>query len=315
MGLVSTAGAQTSPAIQKIHCSAVSSCSFSNPVTSGDLLIVSARTTQSFVETSGASWSQSYLQGWYGAYDSLYYATATSAGVVTVQFASAIADISMLEYPGAVLSQQSSQVELCCAQSAPVGPVTTPSNGFLILLINPSAPDIFSVPSFNLADSGGGIVIMDQAVNTGSYSASVPQGHSEAWGAKLFAFTFTAPPAPSIPLAVNTGSTAVYDDATPVLPGPVTVSQLQNPTTTAVIGTISSDTSGNLSGSITVNPNWADANGNLNFVFSLPVVPNLITYPVPVGEFAHGSTGLTINLVLFKQGPLGIKLQTLAVTP
>ena len=128
-------------------------------------------------------------------------------------------------------------------------------------------------------------------------------------------YTSSVPVIPNVVLNINSGSVAVYDDGSPILPGDVLVGQLQTPTSNIGIGTISSDTAGNLSGSITVNTNWVDANGNLTFVFGLPVVPNAVVYPVPVGEFQHGSTGLTINLVLFKQGPLGIKSQTLAVTP
>lgn len=123
------------------------------------------------------------------------------------------------------------------------------------------------------------------------------------------------PPVPSVVLNINSGSSAIYDDASAILPGPVMISQLQNPTTTVGIGTITSDANGNLSGSLTVNPNWTDTNGNLTFLFGLPILPNVISYPVPVGEFQHNSTGLTINLVLFKQGALAIKSQTLAVTP
>jgi len=120
---------------------------------------------------------------------------------------------------------------------------------------------------------------------------------------------------PTVTLGINSFSKAIYDDLSAILPGSITVSQLQNPTSTVGIGTITSDSAGNLSGSLTINPNWIDANGNLIFLFGLPLVPNVISYPVPVGEFQHGSTGLTINLVLFKQGPLAIKSQTLAVTP
>ena len=125
----------------------------------------------------------------------------------------------------------------------------------------------------------------------------------------------TVPPVPNVILAVNSGSTATYDNNTPIMTGTVNVTQQENPTTTVQIGVITSDSSGNLTGSLIVNPNWTDANENLNFIFSIPGIPYAITYPVPVGEFQHGSTGLTINLVLFAAGPLGIHSQTIAVTP
>lgn len=152
-------------------------------------------------------------------------------------------------------------------------------------------------------------------VSAGLNSTSVSWSSSVNWTQGIASFKPVVPPLPAIVLSVNSGSSAVYDDASAILPGPVMISQLQNSTTTVGIGVITSDASGNLSGSLTVNPNWTDANGNLTFLFGLPAVPNVISYPVPVGEFQHNSTGLTINLVLFKQGALAIKSQTLAVTP
>lgn len=121
------------------------------------------------------------------------------------------------------------------------------------------------------------------------------------------------PPPANIPLAINPGSTALYDDGTVILAIPVGV-QEQEGATSVNIGTVSSDASGNLSGAIAVNPNFADASGNLTFIFSIMGIPTSITYIVPVAEFQQGSTGLTLNLVLFKKALL-VKSQTIALTP
>lgn len=116
----------------------------------------------------------------------------------------------------------------------------------------------------------------------------------------------------SVTLSVN--GKAVFDDGTVILPGPLTVSQRQDSTTTFTCGVITSDTSGNLSGSITVNPNFADTNGNVAFIFGIPALPNLITYPAPATEFQQGATGLTLQLVLYRKA-LVVKSQLIAMTP
>ena len=134
-------------------------------------------------------------------------------------------------------------------------------------------------------------------------------------GSAIMAAYETQAPLSSITLGINTGSTAVYDDQTPILPGQIMISQLQSPNSVVGIGTITSDSAGNLTGSISINPNWVDTNGNVTLLYGLPIVPGIISQSWPIGQFQHNSTGLTINLTLFKQGPLAVKSQTIAVTP
>jgi hypothetical protein len=156
--------------------------------------------------------------------------------------------------------------------------------------------------------SSSGVV---SAVATGTANISVLSGG------------FTASTNVTVNLAtavlVINPSVAVFDDGTPVLPGSIVISQLQNPTTTPItvpVGTIVSDSTGHLSGSLQINPNpqFLDANGNVDLVFGLPLFPNLFTYPVPAAEFQQGATGLTLNLVLYKKA-LVVKSQTIAMTP
>lgn len=149
----------------------------------------------------------------------------------------------------------------------------------------------------------------------GPIAGSVTWSSSVSWSQGVVSLKAALPAAANIVLTINSTSNAIYDDATAILPGPVVISQQRTPTSTINIGTITSDFAGNLTGSITVNPNLVDVNGNLTFLFGLPFIPSVVSYPVPVGEFQHGSTGLTINLTIFKQGALAIKSQTLAVTP
>jgi hypothetical protein len=55
-----------------------------------------------------------------------------------------------------------------------------------------------------------------------------------------------------------------------------------------------------LTGTFTINPNYADANGNVSFQFSLPGLANLGQQTMPLVKFQQGSTGFTIKEVLFK---------------
>ena len=127
----------------------------------------------------------------------------------------------------------------------------------------------------------------------------------------------------SVTLTLNTtnntsgkaNSALLFDNGAAILPGPIAISQAAG-STTLPAGTITSDANGNLSGSLTINanPQYLDANGNVVLTFGLSVIPNAITYPVPASEFSHGATGLTLNLILYKNN-LDIKSQTIGFTP
>jgi hypothetical protein len=127
--------------------------------------------------------------------------------------------------------------------------------------------------------------------------------------------TLTVLPAPVvIALNITPASTAVFDDGSPLLPSGAVNIQQQSGTTAVIAGVISSDATGNLAGTITVDPSQADANGYVTFTFGLPMFPDLKSYSVPVSQFKHAATGLTLNLVLYKSN-FDIKSQTIAFTP
>jgi hypothetical protein len=123
--------------------------------------------------------------------------------------------------------------------------------------------------------------------------------------------TLTVTPAPAvIVLNITPASTAIFDDGSALLPsGTVNIQQ-----GSVAAGVISSDATGNLAGTITVDPSQADANGYVTFTFGLPMFPDLKSYSVPVSQFKHAATGLTLNLVLYKSN-FDIKSQTIAFTP
>jgi hypothetical protein len=151
--------------------------------------------------------------------------------------------------------------------------------------------------------SGG--VATGVAVGTANVSASLNG---------VLASTLVTVDLSSVTLTFNTNSKAVFDTGAAILPGPIAVSQTAG-STTLPAGTITSDGSGNLSGSLTINlnPQYLTS-GNIVLSFGLSIIPNVINYPVAASEFTHGATGLTLDLVLYKNN-LDIKSQTLGFTP
>jgi hypothetical protein len=141
---------------------------------------------------------------------------------------------------------------------------------------------------------------------TSSASWSSPVG----WYQGVAAFKLAVAPLPVVTLPV-TGS-LLFDAGGAVYIGTINVQQW-NGSVGVPAGTLASDANGVLTGTLTANPNFVDANGNLNFAFSLniPNVPNGFNWAVPVQEIQQGSTGLVVNEVLFQQ-PFMTKL--LAIT-
>lgn len=166
--------------------------------------------------------------------------------------------------------------------------------------------DVFAKVGANTAD----IETFPVTVTTGSI---IIQSVSETQNPILNAIDIEpATQLPSVTWTINPGSTALFDDGTPILASTGVV--INQTGATAQAGSIASDANGNLSGSITVNPNLADSNGNITLTFGLSLFPNVLSYPVPVMEFEQGETGLTLNLVLFKKA-LMVKSQMIALTP
>ncbi len=115
--------------------------------------------------------------------------------------------------------------------------------------------------------------------------------------------TVLSPPPLPITLTINTSSpnisSLIFDDGTAVYVGAIIPQQL-NGTTWISTGTVTCDADGLLTGTFTINPTYADANGNVSFQFSLPGLANLGQQTMPLVKFQQGSTGFTIKEVLFK---------------
>jgi hypothetical protein len=108
-------------------------------------------------------------------------------------------------------------------------------------------------------------------------------------------------PLPNIPLAVQTPSFLLFDDATTVYAGPISVTQ-SSVAATVTAGVLTVDALGNLSGTISVNPNasFIDSNGNMSFLFSIPGLPGYISQTLSAAEFQQGATGITFSVVIYK---------------
>ncbi len=106
-----------------------------------------------------------------------------------------------------------------------------------------------------------------------------------------------------ITLAINSAtpnlSSLTFDDGTAVYVGPIVPQQL-NGTTWVPAGSVASDANGHLTGTFTINPTYADANGNISLQFTLPGIANLGQQTMPLAKFQQGSTGFTVKEVLFK---------------
>jgi hypothetical protein len=218
-----------------------------------------------------------------------------------------------------------------------------------ILTVTPSAP----LTGITISPSSPTIPVgsLEQFTATGTYSdgstqtvaatwtsdtpsvATVNQGIVTAIGvgtanisATFGGFTASTPVTvnlSNVTLPLNTtantngkaNSAFVFDTGAAILPGSIVINQTAG-STTLPAGTITSDANGNLSGSLTINPNpqYLDANGNVVLTFGLSIIPNVINYPVPASQFLHGATGLTLAVTLYKSN-LDIKAQTIGFTP
>lgn len=115
--------------------------------------------------------------------------------------------------------------------------------------------------------------------------------------------TVLSPPPLPITLTINTASpnisSLIFDDGTAVYVGAIIPQQL-NGSSWISTGTVTCDADGLLTGTFTINPNYADSNGNVSFQFTLPGIANLGLQTMPLAKFQQGSTGFTIKEVLFK---------------
>ncbi len=81
----------------------------------------------------------------------------------------------------------------------------------------------------------------------------------------------------------------------------MTILQQQTTQTLGSVGTVSLDASGTLSGSISVDPSFVDGNGNATLQLGIPTVPGAVSYTIPMAELQQGSTGLKLNVVIFRK--------------
>lgn len=127
----------------------------------------------------------------------------------------------------------------------------------------------------------------------------LPNGIYATEGIIAFKSTNTPPPPSLIDFTV-TGS-LLFDDKTPLAFGAtVNVQQLNNQAAWINAGTITSDSSGNITGTFIVDPNQATSSGFVTFQFSVVGVNSAIQQTFPIQVFQQGSTGVNLSLVLFK---------------
>lgn len=110
---------------------------------------------------------------------------------------------------------------------------------------------------------------------------------------------------PNVQLSINSvppnASSVLFDDQSIVYVGPITVQQW-GAAGNVTAGTVSVNTSGQLSGSLAVNPNsnYLDANGNMTFFFSMPNIPGTVSQTLSSAEFEQGALGITLNIVVYR---------------
>jgi hypothetical protein len=152
------------------------------------------------------------------------------------------------------------------------------------------SPITYSVPNVTAAMNG-------TTVSVNLYGCTGSPADTNSTTATL---TVGAPP----PISLAVTGSILFDDATTVYTGPITIQQW-NATTSAWVtaGTVATDVNGILTGTFIVDPNLQDASGNVQFQFAIPgaTVPLAsTTNTMPIAEFTQGSTGLTVTEVLFK---------------
>lgn len=103
----------------------------------------------------------------------------------------------------------------------------------------------------------------------------------------------------AVPLNINLAISGAltFEDGTAVFNGQIIIQQW-NGTLWMPAGNVASDINGVLSGVFTINPNWADVDGNVEFQWSVAGLTG--STAVSLLQFQQGSTGIVVKLVLFK---------------
>lgn len=163
------------------------------------------------------------------------------------------------------------------------------------------------------AAAGGQFKANQQSFNvtsTGTVTIEFDHASPAVQNPKIDAIALLPLPA-NISLAV-TGS-VTFDDGSTVYVGMINAWQ-SNGATSIPTGSIGSNVNGILTGTLSVNPTYIDANGNVTLQFSVPAIPSSIAQTFPIVEFQQGSTGLKITMVIFKAALLP-KSFSVALTP
>ena len=168
--------------------------------------------------------------------------------------------------------------------------------------------DIFALVGADTALVKG----FDTVVNTGEITLELDTVADNAKCSNIEILSTAAALAP-VTLVVNPGSSALFDDGTPIMPNSTaSVTELENGTWTTV-GTVTSDTSGLLTGSFKVDPNFV-SNANVFLSLSMAGIPAPGSQGIDPRMLQQGSTGVTLKVVIFKAALLP-KSVLLALTP
>lgn len=109
----------------------------------------------------------------------------------------------------------------------------------------------------------------------------------------------TATPAVA-PISLNvTGSAKFATSGAAIITGAALNFQQWNGTAWVPIGTVSSNSSGNLTGTIAVQPALVNAGGTLSFQIGINGMGAVTSFTLLASQFAHSSTGLTLSLLVF----------------
>jgi hypothetical protein len=249
-----------------------------------------------------------------GAVNAVYYVPSTKGGHNSVTCHISATDnlhCAVYEFSGALASAPLDQIGSGVGSGASLsvttaGPLAQP-NEYVVAYFS----DNNNSPTWTVGTGYGDTEVTNTGGDTGfsedAIIASATQKTATAtssthlnWAGSIATFKVAAAgTVPPVKLTVS--GSVLFDDGTTVLVGPVTVLQQQTPQTLGSAGTVSLDASGTLSGSISVDPSFADGNGNVTLQLGIPTVPGAVSYTIPMAELQQGSTGLKLNVVIFRK--------------
>lgn len=246
----------------------------------------------------------------------IFCAPITKAGIDTItatKTSGSTLRIVAVEFSGSCTVDAQSSSE--GSDNAPATPaVPTPAGDFLFAAASSGNPENFSANNGFILDLATSKVAVAEAPGGSSIGAVFGMSGSDLWAAVMVAFRTAPPPPPaSVTLAVNPGSSALFDDGKPIMPSSTaSVTELENGTWTSV-GTVTSDALGLLTGSLKVDPSFV-SNGNVWLSLNLKGIPAPGSQGIDPRMLQQGSTGVTLKLVIFKAALLP-KSVSLALTP